>query len=111
MGVGEEGIGELQIVGRRRIQRKIAAEKSGCIFYCTSQEAAAIISPSTRISKATASTVIATGNLRQGRLMADHGGLYSATKPRLIGAKGGYCMSVAVIQGKPLGSEVPWEWN
>jgi hypothetical protein len=36
--------------------------------------------------KATASTVIATGNLRQGRLMADHGGLYSATKLRLIEA-------------------------
>jgi hypothetical protein len=43
------------------------------------------------ISKAinTASTVIATGNLRQGRLMADHSGLYSTTKLRLIEAKGG----------------------
>jgi hypothetical protein len=41
------------------------------------------------VSKATASTVIATGNLRQGRLMADHGGLYSNTKPRQIGAKEG----------------------
>jgi hypothetical protein len=30
------------------------------------------------MSKATASTVIATGNLRQGRLMADHDGLYAA---------------------------------
>jgi hypothetical protein len=29
--------------------------------------------PSMHVSKATASTVIATGNLRQGRLMADHG--------------------------------------
>jgi hypothetical protein len=32
--------------------------------------------PSMRISKATASTVIATGNLRHGRLMVDHGGIY-----------------------------------
>jgi hypothetical protein len=38
-------------------------------------------------SKATASTVIATGNLRQGRMMADHGGLYSTTRLRQIGAK------------------------
>ena len=47
--------------------------------------------PSIRMSKATASTIIATGtgNLRQGRLMADHGGLYSTTKLRLIEAKGG----------------------
>jgi hypothetical protein len=47
------------------------------------------LSPSTHVSKATASTVIATGNLRHGRLMADHGGLYSATKLRQIEAKGG----------------------
>ena len=45
--------------------------------------------PSMHVSKATASTVIATGNLRQGRLMADHGGLYSTTRLRQIGAKGG----------------------
>jgi hypothetical protein len=45
--------------------------------------------PSMRISKATANTVIATGNLRQGRLMADNGGLYSNTKLRQIGAKEG----------------------
>jgi hypothetical protein len=38
------------------------------------------------VSKATASTVIATGNLRQGRLMADHGGLYGNAKLRQIGA-------------------------
>jgi hypothetical protein len=47
------------------------------------------LSPSTRMFKATASTAIATGNLRQGRLMAGHGGLYSATKLREIEAKGG----------------------
>ena len=41
------------------------------------------------VSKATASTVIATGNLRQGRLRADHGGLYSNAKLRQIGAKEG----------------------
>ena len=40
-------------------------------------------------SKATVSTVIATGNLRQGRLRADHGGLYSNAKLRQIGAKEG----------------------
>ena len=38
--------------------------------------------PSMCISKATASTAIATGNLRQGRLMADHGGLYSNAQLR-----------------------------
>jgi hypothetical protein len=43
-----------------------------------------------RMSKATASTVIATGNLRQGRLMAGHGGLYSNAKLRQIGAKDGH---------------------
>jgi hypothetical protein len=43
------------------------------------------------VSKATVSTVIviATGNLRQGRLMTDHGGLYSNAKLRQIGAKEG----------------------
>jgi hypothetical protein len=45
--------------------------------------------PSMHVSKATASTVIATGNPRQGRLMADHGGLYSNAKLRQIGAKEG----------------------
>jgi hypothetical protein len=47
--------------------------------------------PSMHVSKATGttSTVIATGNLRQGRLMADHGGLYSNAKQRQIGAKEG----------------------
>ena len=40
--------------------------------------------PSMHVSKATASTVpvIATEILRQGRLMADHGGLYSNAKLR-----------------------------
>jgi hypothetical protein len=47
------------------------------------------LSPNIHTPKATASNVIATGNLRQGRLMADHGGLYSATGTRQIGAKGG----------------------
>jgi hypothetical protein len=51
--------------------------------------------PSIRMSKATASTIIATGTgnlrplLRQGRLMADHGGLYSNTKLRQIEATEG----------------------
>jgi hypothetical protein len=39
--------------------------------------------PRVFISKATAGTVIATENLRQGRLMADHGGLYSNTCTKL----------------------------
>ena len=65
------------------------------------------------VSKATASTVIATGNLRQGRLMADHGGLYSNAKLRQIGAKEGqdgkrarcfsYCKG-----GKRRGTVVGW---
>jgi hypothetical protein len=67
------------------------------------------------VSKATASTVIATGtgNLRQGRLMADHGGLYSNAKLRQIGAKEGqgekrarcfsYCKG-----GKRRGAVVVW---
>ena len=41
-------------------------------------------------SKATVSTVIATENLRQGRLRADHGGLYSNAKLRQIGAEEGH---------------------
>jgi hypothetical protein len=56
---------------------EIAVEKSGCIVsHCTSQKEAAKSEHTVRISKATASTIIATGNLRQGRLMADNGGLY-----------------------------------
>jgi hypothetical protein len=65
------------------------------------------------VSKATASTVIATGNLRQGRLMADHGGLYSNAKLRQIGSKEGqdgkrarcfsYCKG-----GKRRGTVVGW---
>ena len=38
--------------------------------------------PSMHVSKATVGTVIATETLRQGRLMADHGGLYSNAKLR-----------------------------
>jgi hypothetical protein len=38
---------------------------------------------SMRTSKATASTAITTGNLRQGRLMADHGGLCGAYSTKL----------------------------
>ena len=69
--------------------QETAVEKSGCTSCCTSQEEA--LSPSTDTSKATASTVIAKGNLRQGRMMAEHDGLYSTTTGRLrqIGAKDG----------------------
>ena len=51
-------------------------------LYCTSRKQQ--LSLRVRISKATANTVIATakGNIRQGRLMAGHGGLYSTTKLR-----------------------------
>jgi hypothetical protein len=54
-----------------------------------------------RESRATASTVIATGKLRQGRLMADHGGLYSTTKLWQIGAKDGCGARVAfsIVKG------------
>jgi hypothetical protein len=45
--------------------------------------------PSMHVSTATVSTVVATGTLRQGRLMADHGGLYSNAKLQQIGAKEG----------------------
>jgi hypothetical protein len=66
------------------------------------------------ISKAIniASTVIATGNLKQGRLMADHGGLYSTTKLRLIEAKGGCvrmrarCFSYSIVKGEREGGAV-----
>jgi hypothetical protein len=68
---------------------EIAVEKSGRKSCCTSQKAAAKSEHAARRSKATASTAIATGNLRQGRLMADHGGLYSTTKLWQIGAKDG----------------------
>ncbi len=69
--------------------------------------------PSMHVSKATVSTVIATGNLRQGRLRADHGGLYSNAKLRQIGAKEGQgekrarCFSYC-IGGKRRGTVVGW---
>jgi hypothetical protein len=72
------------------------------------------LSPSIRTSKATASTVIATGNPRQGRLMADHGGLYSTTELWQIEAKGGSggmrarCFSYSGFRFDPeLGSRGP----
>jgi hypothetical protein len=74
--VGEVGEDEIQIVRRRWIQREKSSSRSPDVnrtVHLRKQQ----LSPSIRISKATASTVIATGNLRQGRLMANHGGLYS----------------------------------
>ena len=69
--------------------------------------------PSMHVSKATVGTVIATETLRQGRLMADHDGLYSNAKLRQIGAKEGqgekrarcfsYCKG-----GKRRGTVVGW---
>jgi hypothetical protein len=61
------------------------------ISHCSSQKAVFKVLAYAYMSKATAtaSTVIATGNLRQGRLMAGNGGLYSATKLRQIGAEDG----------------------
>jgi hypothetical protein len=47
------------------------------------------LSLSIYISEATASTVIATGRPRQGRLMTDRSGLYSATRLRQVEAKSG----------------------
>jgi hypothetical protein len=64
------------------------------------------LNPSMRIMpEATASAVIATGNLRQGQLMADHDGLYSTTKLRQIEAKDGHggmrarCFSSSIVKG------------
>jgi hypothetical protein len=50
------------------------------IVLCISASSAK--GPSMHASKATVGTVIATETLRQGRLMADHGGLYSNAKLR-----------------------------
>ena len=60
---------------------------------------------SMHVSKATVSTVIATETLRQGRLMADHGGLYSNAKLRQIGAKkramaGSARVAFPIVKGK-----------
>ena len=66
------------------------------MYIVLSISASSAKGPSMHVSKATASTVIATGNLRQGRLMADHGGLYSTTKLRLIEAKGG-CVGMRAL--------------
>jgi hypothetical protein len=56
------------------------------------------------VSKATVSTVIATGNLRQGRLMVGHGGLYGNAKLRQIGAKEGQggmaYVAFPIVKGK-----------
>jgi hypothetical protein len=86
--VGEVGKDEIKIVARRWIQREKSPLRSLDVYravHIRKQQ----LSPRMRTSKATASTVIATGNLRQGRLMAGHGGLYSTTKLRQIGAKDG----------------------
>ena len=110
--MGEVGKDEIQIEWRRWIQRDKSTSRSPDV-YRTVDFRKQLLSPSTHTSKATAGTVIATGNLRQGRLMADHGGLYSTTKLRLIEAKGGcvwmrarcfsYCKG-----GKRRGTVVGW---
>jgi hypothetical protein len=64
-------------------------QKSGFRACCASQKASLKILASMRTLKASANTVITTENLRQGRLMADHGGLYSNAKLRQMGAKEG----------------------
>ena len=88
----EVGIDEIQIEWRRWIQQDKSTSGIPDVhrtLYCTSRKQQ--LSLRVRISKATANTVIATakGNIRQGRLMAGHGGLYSTTKLRQIGAKDG----------------------
>ena len=74
------GVDESSRINRRREVR---------MYIVLSISASSAKGPSMHVSKATASTVIATGNLRQGRLMADHGWLYSTTKLRQIKVKGG----------------------
>ena len=69
-------------IGRNR-RREVRVHRCNRTVHLRKQQ----LSPGIRTSKATASTVIAIGNLRQGRLMADHGGLYSTTKLRQIEAK------------------------
>jgi hypothetical protein len=70
-------------IGRNR-RREVRVHRCNRAVHLRKQQ----LSPGIRTSKATASTVIAIGNLRQGRLMADHGGLYSTTKLRQLEAKG-----------------------
>jgi hypothetical protein len=110
--VGEVGKGEMQIVRRRWTQREKLSSRSPDVHrtvHLRKQQ----LSPSMLTCEATASAVIATGNLRQGRLMADHGGLYGATKLRQIEAKGGAggmrarCVSHCK-GGKRRGTAVGW---
>jgi hypothetical protein len=86
--VGEVGRDEIQIDWRRWIQRDKPSSRSPDVHRTVDLQEVAL-SPNMHTSKATASTLIATGKLRQGRLMADHGGLYSTTRLQQIGAKGG----------------------
>jgi hypothetical protein len=94
--VGEVGKDEIQIKWRRWTQREKPPLRSPDV-YRTVHLRKQQLNPSIHIPKATASTVIATENLRQGRLMADHGGLYSTTKA----AKAG-CARVAfpIVKGE-----------
>ena len=86
--MGEVGEDEIQIEWRRWIQRDKPTSRSPDVLR-TVDLRKQLLSPSICISKATASTAIATGNLRQGRLIAGHGGLYSTTKLQQIEAKDG----------------------
>jgi hypothetical protein len=62
---------------------EIAAEKPGCVsyvvLYISGSSSYGKSEHTHTVPKATASAVpvIATGSLRQGRSVADHGGLYS----------------------------------
>jgi hypothetical protein len=110
--VGEVGRGEIQIERRRWIQRDKPSSRSPDVCRAVDLQEASL-SPNMHTSKATASTVIATGKLRQGRLMADHGGLYSTTRPRQIGAKGvsgemRACCFSCCTGGKRRGAVVGW---
>ena len=82
--VGEVSKDDIQIARRWRTQLEKPSSRSPDVVFRAVHLRKQQLSPSMRISKATASTMIATGNLRKGRLMADHGRLYSATKPRQI---------------------------
>jgi hypothetical protein len=85
--VREVGIDEIQIDWRRWIQRDKLTPRSPDINRTVDLRKRRL-SPSTHTSKATASTVTATGRLRQRRLIADRSRLCSTTRLRQIEAQG-----------------------
>jgi hypothetical protein len=87
--VGEVGKGEIQAEWRRWIQREKSPSRSSPDVHRAVDLRKPRLRPCVCTSKASANAAIATGMLRPGRLIADHGGLYSTAKLRQIEAKGG----------------------